>query len=278
MDLSDFKNEFSSFDPNPIGAGGQKIVYLGVHKEYGPVVIKRIIRWSERVAREISLVDNLKLDNVPKIYKTLEVDWEGDSCQVVIEERIYGKELSQLISEGTRYNLEQLIDFLQQGLAFIKQIASQNVVHRDIKPENIIMTPSGEYVFIDFGIARDLSADSLTQSGAMSPNTPGYGAPELIMGEKENIDERTDMFSLGVVAYELASGENPFRKSGQNRMQIWLSTITITPLDFRIEGDVHFEVMGLISSLMSRERFKRPQDAVEALDWLDNIKTNLELS
>lgn len=278
MNLDELLEHFFSFDDRVLGVGGQKRVYRGVHDEFGAVVVKCVLEPSSRIDREIDIVRSHKFNNVPRIYEVLEVDWNGALSQVIIEEFVQGTSLSEIIREGHRYGIREVISFLRQGLAFLGEISDQGIVHRDIKPDNILVTEEGDYYFIDFGIARDLDDVSLTQTGAGSPLTPGYGAPELYTGDKDKIDVKVDLFSLGVVAYELVSGSNPFRPKGEsNPYQIFVNTITVSPVTFHLEGDDQAQIMGFISAMMSKDRYRRPRDAAQAAEWLENVIAELPL-
>lgn len=276
MDLTELKSRFVSFSDSPLSKGGQKIVYSAVHPSYGDVVVKRIDDPDERIDREIDIVRSNSFANVPQIFEVLNVEWDGKLALVIVEEKVEGLSLRQIITSGDRYGLSQTLDFLEQGLNFVKAISLQNIVHRDIKPENIIRDSKMQYHYLDFGIARDLSSESLTQTG-YGPNTPGYAAPEVFLGDKDQIDQRSDLFSFGVVAYELIAGVNPFRKNDENPLMAYVNTLTRSPTDLRIVGDRHFELRALIKSMMSKDRFKRPRDAEEALGWLKTVRININM-
>lgn len=275
MKLEEFKKSFVSFDDEPISRGGQKVVYKACHIVYGPVVVKKIIKPGARIDREVDIVRNNDFDNVPRIFEVLELEWDGVNCPVIVEAEVEGVSLRSVIDAGNRYGLEEIVDFLQQGFMFVEEIAGKGIVHRDIKPENIMKSHSGIYQYLDFGIARDISAASLTKTGDLGPNTPGYAAPEVFMGLKEDIDERSDLFSLGVVAYELMTGSNPFAGIDGNPVRAYVNTLTITPISYVLTGDIHMEIMGLVSALMSKERYKRPRSASRALRWLNRAVDNL---
>lgn len=276
MNRDELLEQFSSFDDHVLGIGGQKCVYSGMHAQFGHVVVKCVFEPSPRIDREIEIVRSHGFNNVPKIYDVMEVDWDGIPSQVIIEEFIKGASLAELIREGRRYGIKEIISFLRQALAFVGEISSQGIVHRDIKPDNILIADAGDYYFIDFGIARDLQDISLTQTGMASPLTPGYGAPELYTGKKDEIDVRADLFSLGVVAYELVSGSNPFRPKGENNpYQIFMKTITVSPVTFHLEGDDQAQIMGFISAMMSKDRYMRPRDAIQATEWLESVVAEL---
>ena len=190
--------------------GGQKIVFDGVHNSYGETVIKLYFQLNDpRSLREIQIERDLNLSMVPKIYETGTIEYEGTETLYIIEQKVKGTELRKVLESGKRFSLEEAVTFLEQGLEFIACIENKGIVHRDIKPENIIRADDGRIFFLDFGIARILGADSLTRTGAMmGPHTPGYAAPEQY-GGKGAIDQRSDIYGLGITMHQLLTGIAP---------------------------------------------------------------------
>jgi serine/threonine-protein kinase len=128
--------------------------------------------------------------------------------------------------------------------------------------------------FLDFGIARILDVQSLTNTGAIvGPHTPGYAAPEQFNNLKNDIDSRADLFSIGVVTYECITGKNPFSDGATSHMEILQRTETISPVTFQIAGDTQQQFMGLLSSLMGKYPSRRPTNATQALSWLNAAKS-----
>lgn len=168
-------------DLSQIARGGQKVVYSATHSKFGNVVLKLFFKMDARSQREIDISMNSDFDCVPAIYETGHTIYEGIDTLYVIEQRINGEELRKRIEKFERFTLKEAVDFLEQGLSFIKQLEAKNIVHRDIKPENIIISVNGKVYFLDFGIARILGMPSLTKTEALvGPHTPGYAAPEQI--------------------------------------------------------------------------------------------------
>ena len=151
------------------------------------------------------------------------------------------------------------------------------IVHRDIKPENIIKNTNGDWYLIDFGIARALDLNSLTLTEvAVGPHTPGYGAPELFQYSKTNIDSRADIFSLGVILFESATGNHPFLRGDELDLnEIWYQTATVTPNSIQIDGDIDMEFMDLIQTFMQKLITRRPSTAKKALEWFNVVNTHI---
>ena len=271
LSFDDFKNGFDEFSVNPLAAGGQKVVYRASHPLHGKVVVKILREKDARADREIQIVRDNNFKAVPKIFDVVDIEYQGGNTEAIIEQFIEGKSLRGIIDSGKRYDLYEAADFLQRSLEFLVEISDKRIVHRDIKPENIIMV-GNDPVFLDFGIARVLDARSLTRTGQMGPNTPGYAAPEQFNGMKDKIDGRADLFSIGVVTYELITGKNPFIENAINAYQIYNNTVTITPASHHIPGDTQHQFMGLLNSLMSKQLAARPRNARQALDWLASAR------
>lgn len=260
-----------------IARGGQKVVYSATHPTYGSVVVKLFFKTDARSQREIDISADSDFDCVPKIHETGHVTYIGSDTLYVIEQRVEGEELRKRLDRVERFTLKEAVDFLEQGLSFIKELEDKNIVHRDIKPENIIVSTDSKIYFLDFGIARILGVPSLTKTEALvGPHTPGYAAPEQFNNLKSDIDSRADLFSIGVVTYECLSGENPFREGATSHLDILQRTETITPVSFQIAGDTQQQFMGLLSSLMGKFPSRRPKDANQALNWLSAAKSTLQ--
>ena len=260
---------------NLLARGGQKIVFDALHKNYGNCVVKLFFKLSDpRSLREIQIGKNLDISMVPKIYETGTIEYENIETLYIIEQKVFGTELRQLLNQGIRFSLKEAVCFLEQGLHFIEKMEGEGIVHRDIKPENIILSNDKNVYFLDFGIARILGADSLTRTEAMmGPHTPGYAAPEQFNNLKKDIDSRADIFSLGVVTYECITGTNPFREGSSNALEVLQRTETITPVQYVIEGDSQSQFMALLGSMMGKYPSRRPKTAEQALGWLNASKS-----
>lgn len=191
--------------------GGQKKVHLARHPEYGEVVIKRGAISSftslERIKREVELLSELDSEYFPKQYH-FNIDFKTKEFEIV-EDYIDGVVLrEQMTQPKSSKEIFMLLQLLIKGLSIVWD---KNIVHRDLKPDNIIIRPNGMPCIIDFGIARFLDLESLTKTiSPFGPCTPIYAAPEQLTNNKNQIDPRTDFFSLGIVALELYLGVHPF--------------------------------------------------------------------
>lgn len=270
--FDEFKADLSNFAP--ITRGGQKAVFSAKHPRFGSVVVKLFFKNDLRSQRELDISKSTVFDCVPTIYESGQILYESVETLYVVEQRVEGDELRKRIERGERFSLREAVDFLEQGLIFIRQLEQKHIVHRDIKPENIIISPDSKVYFLDFGIARILGVPSLTKTEAIAgPHTPGYAAPEQFNNLKNDIDSRADLFSIGVVTYECLSGANPFREGARGDLDVLQRTETITPVTFQVQGDSQQQFMGLLSSLMGKYPSRRPKDAEQALNWLIAAKS-----
>jgi len=192
-----------------IATGGFGVIYKGWDPFIKrPVAIKMCATPDEEVRqrfyREAQFVGNLVHRNI-----TLVFDFGvQDDVPYIVQEYLTGYDLDELVKAGALADTRAIVSIMLQvceGLDFAHQ---RGIVHRDIKPSNIRVLEDGTVKIMDFGIAKSLEGSTkLTQTG-IALGTAGYLAPEQIQGE--GVDPRTDVFALGVVAYEAVTGERPF--------------------------------------------------------------------
>lgn len=256
---------------------GQKQVVLCKHENYGEVILKLVDNGSERVKREVDIVTKNKFNNVPQIIKIDDYNIEDNKGIYIFEEYIKGSTLREIL-KNEKLKIEDAMFLAESILNIIIEMEKNGVVHRDIKPENIIKSVNNQWYLIDFGIARALNLNSLTMTEMkIGPHTPGYGAPELFQYSKKDIDSRADIFSLGVVLFESATGQHPFIKGDEIDVnEVWYDTVTIEPEIVVIDGDIDMQFMGLIQTFMQKHISRRPKTAIKALEWYINVKENIK--
>jgi serine/threonine protein kinase len=195
-----------------LGRGGMGVVYLAQDVRLARTVAIKVLSPAfsqspsvrQRLLNEAKMVAALSHPGIASIYALEEIDGElYMACEYVP-----GAPLRALVESGPL----PIVDVIDIGLQLAKALAeahTKGIVHRDIKPENVIKTPSGVIKVLDFGLARAeyTMQPRLTQTG-MLVGTPAYFAPEQALGQ--DTDFRTDIFALGLLLYELASGTNPF--------------------------------------------------------------------
>lgn len=260
--------------------GGQKVVYKGIHKEYGVVALKIILDPSadERTKREIDSLTKYNFPNVPKLYEWGPFLCENAQTTYLLEQYISGSTLRSILNEQKKLSLNVCLKLLRSLLETAVELEKQQIVHRDIKPENIIIGNDGFFWLLDFGIARHLSKTSITATNIhFGPHTAGYAAPEQFRNIKKEIDIRTDLFSIGVLIYEALTGQHPFVFGARDHLDILRRTETLSPDILLIPGDSQRLLSGFINILMDKYPSRRPRTAKIALDWytalLPSIKT-----
>ncbi len=262
-----------------IGKGGQKHVYQALYENQ--TVVLKIIHSDEnsleRVKREVRACNILNSSHIPVIIKTnIDEITSPNELIWIVEEYIEGLSLRQEISEKRKFQLTEVINFFDVMLSILEKAESNRIVHRDIKPENIILDKLNKFWLIDFGISRHLDLQSITATNSpFGPCTVGYSASEQLRNCKREIDIRTDLFSLGVVAAEMILGYNPYIQNANDILQI-IKNIEQQPLPrLKISGDTQFLLARFIKTLGDNRISRRPRNVTEAKVLFDVVKSTL---
>lgn len=161
--------------------------------------------------------------NHPNIVTIYDVGKSGDVAYIAME-FLQGRELRDVMDDGGLLPADQVLDIAAQVASGLAYAHEHDIVHRDVKPANIMIVHDGHAKITDFGIARMASSAVRTQTG-MVLGSPKYMSPEQVMGK--NIDQRSDIFSLGVMLYEMLTGQAPF--NGENVNAIMYQTLNAVP-------------------------------------------------
>lgn len=188
-------------------AAGQKIVALKTIPANGVTPEER-----ERFQREAQICAGLDHPNLLKVHDSGEADGILYQAMDLLE----GSDLAQIFGEGRRLSWEEKLSIMEQVCAGLDYAHERKLVHRDIKPANIFLETSGNVRVLDFGMVRT-SASNLTRAGS-TLGTANYMSPEQIRGE--TCTTAADVFSSGIVFYQLASGQHPFSRKGSGLAQI----------------------------------------------------------
>lgn len=216
----------------------------------------------DRFATEARTAGRLSHPNIITLY---DVGHTEDQIPWLAMEFVEGQTVAELV-EGERLRPEVVVGLVSQIAAAIDYAHTEGVIHRDIKPSNVIIFGGEKVKVTDFGIAKLMDAD-ITHSGLMM-GTPSYMSPEQAMGEE--LDGRTDIFSLGVVAFEMLSGQQPF--PGNNVTSILYKLVHSDPVhpdDLEVLGllpDKWHQVFSRVLAKDPIERFATAADFVEQLE------------
>ncbi|HTD54867.1 MAG TPA: protein kinase, partial [Silvibacterium sp.] len=196
-----------------LGEGGMGAVYKARDIELNRIIALKTIRREyagnpaiiDRFKQELILSTQVTHRNVVRIYDL----GEADGMKFITMEYIEGADLRTLIHERRKLPGDEAVEIVSQVCKALQAAHNVGVIHRDLKPQNIMREESsGRIVVMDFGLARTLEGDGMTQTGALV-GTMEYMSPEQALGKP--LDQRSDIFSLGLIFYELLTGETPFR-------------------------------------------------------------------
>jgi serine/threonine-protein kinase len=268
-------------DTIPIDEGGQKWVYKATHSSYGDVVVKIIINLGDmaRVEREVEIALRCTLPNVPTLFESGPFIYNSTQTMYFLEQFIEGITLREhLEANPSGLPLEQCLKIVSSLLMTAVELEKLGLVHRDIKPGNIIIDLHGEVWLLDFGIARDLNQEPITETAATyGPHTAGYAAPEQFRNLKKEVDIKADLFAIGVVAYEAFTGANPFKRGAKSAIEVLYRTEMETQKSLIIKGDSLSQLSGFIDILMSKYPSRRPPSAETAYAWYIALLPTIKL-
>jgi len=194
-----------------VGAGGMAVVYKAVQEPLGRIVGVKALKssiavetqFAERFEREARFMASLQQENIINVYDFIKY---GGTMFIVME-YVEGIDLYDLLDNFKSIPVEVAAIITLQVARALNHAHFRGIIHRDIKPANVMISKRGDVKLMDFGIARDESLSDLTETGT-GLGTPSYMSPEQILGDK--LDARTDIWSLGVVFYQMLTGRKPF--------------------------------------------------------------------
>ncbi len=197
-----------------LGRGAMGVVYMAVHRSLGRKVALKVLRTGfdthptavGRFQREARACAQVRHDNIVRIYEA----GQHDGRHYYTMEMLPGKSLSELADGGALPEPMELAGRLAEVVDALAVLHEQGIVHRDVKPSNIMVEPSGRMILADFGLARTVASESLTQTGD-NVGTPLYMSPEQLLGRQDEIDARSDIYAMGATLYELLAGHPVFQ-------------------------------------------------------------------
>ncbi len=261
-----------------VGKGGMGMVYLAKDKRLKKnVAIKTLPpslledkTFKERLVREAVTLGQIEHPNICNVY---DIVVKNDYAYIVMQ-YIEGESLADLLKEG-KLDFERALDIALQIADGLKAAHERGIIHRDIKPSNIFVSKDGFVKILDFGLAKTVESEgkseleyNLTETG-MIVGTVSYMSPEQAEGKK--LDNRSDIFSFGIVLYEMFTGRRPFE--GNSHLSVLANILSKEEaLPSRVKSTLPRELDEIIKKALKKDRDKRYQDMSELKDDLLKLK------
>jgi serine/threonine protein kinase/cytochrome c-type biogenesis protein CcmH/NrfG len=258
-----------------LGRGGMGRVYKVQDTKIGEKIALKLIRPEagldkkslERFSNELKLARKIRHKNVCQMFDL----GEDQGTRYLTMEYVHGEDLKQLIRKVGRLSPGQAVGLARQVCAGLDEAHKLGVVHRDLKPQNIMVDEDGNARIMDFGIARSLSGKSITGAGVMI-GTPEYMSPEQVEGKE--VDPRSDIYSLGIILYEMTTGRLPF--VGETALSVAHKQKYEAPEDPRtLNPQISADLAGVVLKCLAKEADQRYPTASELGAELGRIEEGL---
>jgi Tfp pilus assembly protein PilF len=262
-----------------LGRGGMATVYLARDERQPRHVALKVVHSRQahvagssgaRFKREIEIAARLTHPHILPLHDS----GAAGECLYYVMPFVSGESLRDRIARSGSLSLQDALHLLRDVARALAYAHREGIVHRDIKPGNILLNQDGDALVADFGIARALAAartDGAADHGSadLAFGTPAYSAPEQLWGDPDT-DQRADLYSLGVMAYEMLCGARPFAGRSATEL-VAVQQIELPESVTTHRPDVPAELAALIQGLLSRDPADRPQDAGEVVRTLNGM-------
>ncbi len=259
-----------------LGRGAMGVVYKAVDPVIGRTVAVKTLRLSEegtglskpellnRFQTEARAAGLLTHPNIVVVFDA----GEEEGLFYITMELVEGKSLQGLLDAGQAFPLPRVLRIMEQTCNALHFAHERNIVHRDIKPANLMLTADDTVKITDFGTAKILQFGTVQQTAHVM-GTPSYMSPEQVKGRV--VDGRSDIFSLGVMLYEMVTGEKPF--PGQNITTVIYKIVNEDPVPPRtIDPSIHAGLSGVVLKALAKDPAARYQTCREMLEDLKNYR------
>ena len=254
-----------------LGLGGMGAVYKAHDRQVERVIALKVIRPDlanrpellARFKQELLLAREVAHKNVVRIYDL----HESDGIRFITMEFVAGRDLHSLLAERGKFPVTEAIEIIRQVCSALAAAHAEGIMHRDLKPGNIMREASGRVVLMDFGLARTVAGDGMTQSGAML-GTMEYMSPE--QARAEPLDARSDLFAVGLILYELLTGVTPYKADSAIASLLKRSQEAAPPIS-NFDPTLSPALVVVVAKCLERDREKRYSSALELIDALDVV-------
>jgi eukaryotic-like serine/threonine-protein kinase len=260
-----------------LGRGAMGVVYRATDPVIGRTVAVKTLQLSEagtglskpellaRFQTEARAAGLLTHPNIVVVFDA----GEEDGLFFITMELVEGKSLQGLLDSGQLFPLPRILRIMEQTCSALQFAHDRNIVHRDIKPANLMLTPDDTVKVTDFGTAKILQFGTVQQTTHVM-GTPSYMSPEQVKGKV--VDGRSDIFSLGVLLYEMVTGEKPF--PGQNITTVIYKIVNEEPVAPRqLDPSIHPGLNAVILKTLAKEPSQRYQSCRDLIDDLRNYRS-----
>jgi eukaryotic-like serine/threonine-protein kinase len=251
-----------------LGEGGMGAVYKAKDRELERLIALKVIRGElannpeilQRFKQELILARQITDRNIIRIFDL----GEADGIRFITMEYVEGESLYHMLRNSGKLPVDEVVDVMEQVFSGLRAAHREGVIHRDLKPGNIMRDKQGRVLVMDFGLARSMEGDGMTRTGAML-GTMEYMSPE--QAQAKDLDARSDVFTMGLICYELLTGKMPFQAESAVASLLKRTRERAIPIS-EVSRDIPGVLSNIISKCLERDPALRYQNAQAVLDDL----------